>query len=240
MTQRTWVILGATSIIAEKFSHLAALAKHNLLLVGRQMEPLQFIANDIQLRYQVKCDVVLADMMDQSEPLKAILNQEDCELDLFIAYSDFTSNEELNSQTINQLITVNILTTALLINAYLNKKQTQHNLLYLSSIAACRGRSKNSLYGASKACIELYLEGLQQSAPKNQHITVARLGFIDTKQTYGIPGIFYAARPEACAKACWQAHHKKKRVFYYPFFWRAIMSIVKNMPFSIYRKLSKL
>jgi short-subunit dehydrogenase len=238
MTQRTWVILGATSIIAEQFAHLAALAKHNLLLVGRQMEPLEFIAKDIQLRYQVTCDLMLADMNDNPETLLAILNREGCELDLFIAYSDFTSNDQLNAQTINQLITVNILTTTLVINAYLTKKQTQHHLVYLSSVAACRGRSKNSLYGASKACIERYLEGLQQSATNNQQITVARLGFIDTKQTYGLPGIFYAAPPDACAKACWQALHKKKHLFYYPFFWRWIMAIVKNIPFFIYRKLA--
>ena len=98
-------------------------------------------------------------------------------------------------------------------------KQKQHTILYLSSVAACRGRAKNSLYGASKTAIEIYLQGLQQAATKQQHITIARLGFIDTKQTYGVPGIFYAAPPKECAEACWKAIKRKKRLFYFPKFW---------------------
>lgn len=237
MTQRTWVILGATSIIAEKFAHIAAATGHHLYLTGRNQKQLEVIAKDIQLRYQISCDILVIDIENESETLLTILNTDTRELDLFIAYSDFTLNEQLNPQTINRLIKINILTTALFINAYLNRTQVQHNLLYLSSVAACRGRANNSLYGASKACIEVYLQGLQQAARNDQQITIVRLGFIDTKQTYGLPKIFYAATPNNCAKACWRAVHKKKRLLYYPMFWRGIMAIIKNIPFFLYRKL---
>lgn len=237
MTRRTWVILGATSIIAERFAHLAAQAGHHLILVGRDDPQLMLIAADIQLRYQVSCTSLCINMTEPPDLLLDILKQSDGESDLFIAHSDFADNAHLDPGAINRLLTINVLSTTILIHTYLNSKQTEHHLLFLSSVAACRGRAKNSLYGGSKAAIEIYLQGLQQSASKQQHITIARLGFIDTRQTYGVPGVFYAASPEACAKACWKAVHKKKRMFYYPFFWRVLMAIISRLPFFIYKKI---
>ncbi len=240
MTPRTWIILGATSIITEKFAHLAAAAGFSLRLVGRDQEQLEIITQDIQLRFQVPCTYIMIQTNELASQLATIIKQENSELDLLIAHSDFTENDGLNPTTMTQLIETNILSTALLIHAYLNLPQKQHNLLYMSSVAACRGRSKNSLYGASKAAIEIYLQGLQQGATTNQHIAIARLGFIDTKQTYGLPGIFYAAPPEDCAQACWKAINRKKRMFYYPAFWRAIMYVITRLPFFIYKKMGKI
>jgi short-subunit dehydrogenase len=237
MTPRTWVILGATSIIAEKFAHRVAADGHHLRLVGRDLEQLETIAQDIRLRYGVPCDIVLMEMTTHTDKLLTVLKPCANELDLFIAHSDFTGNNELNQLSITELIEVNVLATTLLIHTYLNLNQGQHHLFYLSSVAACRGRSKNSLYGGSKAVIEVYLEGLQQTALTTQHITVVRLGFIDTKQTYGLPGVFHAADPQECAKACWKAIKRKKRMFYYPAYWRAIMAIITRLPFFIYKKM---
>ncbi|WP_031567348.1 SDR family NAD(P)-dependent oxidoreductase [Legionella wadsworthii] len=238
MMQRTWIVFGATSIIAEKFAHCVAQAGHHLLLVGRQQVPLEIIANDIKIRYKILCDILVLDLVDQMNDLVSIINSQDKEIDLFLAHSDFTENDHLNAETINHLIQLNIQTNALLIHTYINRKQQEYNLLYLSSVAACRGRAKNSLYGASKATIEIYLQGLQQAAPANLNITIARLGFIDTKQTYGLPGIFYAAPPELCAKACWSALQRRKKMFYYPYFWELIMGVITRLPFFVYQKMS--
>lgn len=237
---RTWVILGATSIIAEQFAHCAAQAGNHLRLVGRNEEQLNLIAKDIELRYRVPCELIIMDLTKPASKLPSILKPGDLELDLFIAHSDFSGNDHLTNQAIAHLIQVNILSTTLLIHAYLQMKQSKHHLLFLSSVAACRGRAKNSLYGASKAAIEVYLQGLQQAASDNQHLTIARLGFIDTRQTYGLSGVFYAAQPKDCAIACWQAINKHKRMFYYPGFWRMIMAIITRLPFFIYKRMGKI
>ena len=235
---RTWVIIGATSVIAEQFAHLAAQSGCHLRLVGRDADQLQIIAQNIQLRYQIPSEIVVMDVAETAKSLCTVFASSDQrELDLLIAHSDFTDNDHLNNQSITRLIDTNILATTLLIHSYLNSRQAEHHLIFLSSVAACRGRAKNSLYGASKAAIEVYLQGLQQAALATQHISIARLGFIDTKQTYGLPGIFYAAQPSGCAQACWKAIHRKKRMFYYPGFWRAIMAIITRLPFFIYKAL---
>lgn len=237
MSQRTWVIVGATSIIAEQFAHIAAVHEHDLLLVGRDKEQLAIISQDIQLRYKVPCRLLTLDFMNLSAHLPALFFNEDKECDLFIAQSDFTENADLTSTSINQIIQVNITATVQLIHHYLELKQTQYNLVYLSSVAACRGRAKNSLYGGTKAAIETYLQGLQQSANKSCHITIARLGFIDTKQTYGLPGVFYAAKPKDCAMACWNSVKIHKRQIYYPGFWFFIITLITHLPFFLYKKI---
>ena len=237
MSGRTWAIIGATSIIAEKFAHCAAESGNSLLLVGRCLPQLKVIAADIALRYQVHCDVISADFNHDIHQLIRILEHTK-NLDLFIAHSMMMDNNKLTHKTIAELLNVNVVNTVQLIHAYWNKQQTEHRVLFLSSVAACRGRAKNSLYGASKATIELYLEGLQQAATNSQHITIARLGYIDTHMTYAQTGIFYASPPKACAKACWRAIMSNKRHLYHPFFWRHIMALITHLPFFIYKKMN--
>jgi short-subunit dehydrogenase len=237
MTTRTWVILGATSIIAEEFAHLAARSGASLLLVGRNQEQLDIIASDLHLRYQARATVLLMDFASDLQDLLTWIRDSVNELDLFIAFSLIEDNASLDQENIEQLLKVNVLSTVQIINSYIHKLQSTHRLIFLSSVAACRGRAKNSLYGGSKALIETYLEGLQQASPKTVQITLARLGFIDTVQTFGSPGIFYASPPKACAKACWRASYAGKRLIYHPFFWRFIMGLIKRIPFFLYKKM---
>lgn len=237
MSRRTWVIVGATSIIAEEFARIAAHAGHTLLLIARDKQQLEIIAADIQLRFNVSCDVMVVDFAKDIQLFIQALHNQTIEMDLFIGHSFQLNNSQLTQQSLTELLTVNIISTNQLIHAYWNKKQAKHNVLFLSSVAAVRGRTKNSLYGASKAAIEVYLQGLQQGASKTQHITIARLGYIDTHATYGEPGIFYASQPKMCAQACWNALKSKKRCFYHPFFWHYIMTIMQRLPHSIYERL---
>lgn len=237
MSGRTWVILGATSVIAEEFARIAAKAGNALLLVARDKQQLNIIAADIHLRFHVPCETMIVDFSKDIQLFIQALQSQPIEMDLFIAYSAQTNNAQLTQQALADVVTTNITSTVQLIHAYWHKKQNSHRILFLSSVAATRGRAKNSLYGASKAAIEIYLQGLQQGSSKTQHITIAKLGYIDTHATYSEPGIFYASPPRNCAKACWDALKVKKRCFYHPFFWRYIMNIMNRLPNFIYERL---
>lgn len=233
----TWVISGATSSIAREFGHIAARAGHSLLLVGRDQDELQIMAADYRLRHQVPCETICLDYRQDISALLDNLQARQAELALFIVHSEIRKNNGLTPAGIADLVQVNILSTLQLIHAFMQRKQPEHRLIFSSSIAACRGRKKNSLYGASKAAIEVFLQGLQQTSDRNRIITIARLGFIDTRQTFGFPGIFHASPAKTCAQACWKASLKGKACFYHPFFWRYIMAIIKSLPFFIYRRL---
>ena len=236
MNKRTWLILGATSLIAEEFAKLVAKKGGNLILVGRNEEQLELINNDIKIRFPIQCDFIKTDFQGNLSAIISLFETNSHEIDLFIAYSSIITNQNLTAETIKESIETNILSTIQLIHSYLAKSQKKHRLIFLSSVAGCRGRAKNSLYGATKKAIEIYLEGLQQENPKHC-ITIAKLGFIDTNQTFGEKGIFYAANAKACARACLKASNRKRFMIYYPFFWRFIMGIILCIPNFIYKRM---
>ncbi|KTC68017.1 oxidoreductase [Legionella birminghamensis] len=237
MNKTTWVISGASSAIAREFGHLMASKGHPLILIARDAAELKIMAADYTLRYKIPCQTIVFDFSNDSRELCLQLFARQENLGLFLAHSLILENQELAYSDINLLTKVNITSTFEIIYGYLNKEQATHELIFLSSVAACRGRSKNSLYGASKAAVEVYLQGLQQSARPSQTLTIMRLGFIDTTQTFGKPGIFYASAPKDCARACYKAFSRKKRMSYHPFFWRYIMGVISNLPFIIYRRM---
>jgi len=236
--KETWMIIGATSVIAEAFALEMAALKHDVILVGRQEAALNAIASNLTLRHGIDSTIIICDMAKKINPILTVLENTDSTIHLFIACSAMQQNHELNDALIKDMITVNITHTILLIEHYLKKQQTTHQFCFLSSVASMRGRSKNSIYGATKAAIEVYLEGLQHQAIPNTFITIMRLGFIDTKHTFGLPGVFYAAPPSACAKACVKAINKHKRLVTYPFIWRPIMFVIRQLPFFLFRKIN--
>jgi len=56
--------------------------------------------------------------------------------------------------------------------------------------------------------------------------------------TWGLPGMFLVASPEAVAAKCYVAATKGKEEIYVPFFWWGIMTIIRNIPERIFKKLS--
>jgi len=233
----TWLVIGASSIIAEAFAACAAAQQHPLILCGRDGEHLAIIAADLRLRYRIRCDILHCDLAVDASPVLTCLQDETREFALFIAASHIVDNDQLTARETETMLRVNVVSISQIIHAFIQKQQTAHRLIFLSSVAACRGRAKNSLYGGSKAAIECYLQGLQQQAAASVSITVARLGYIDTVQTWGMPGIFYAASPESCAQTCWKASYARRRLVYCPFFWRYIMGILTRLPFFIWKKM---
>jgi len=237
MKTKRWVIVGATSAIAQAFAHTVAATGANLLLIARDVQELEIIANDCRLRHHIDCETLCIDLQQNISPLLGRLQNEQEELFVLLAASTIIVNASLDSQNIDTMLQVNALALSQIIHGYWQKKQSTHRLIFLSSVAACCGRNKNSLYGGSKALIETYLQGLQQQASKTQHLTIARLGFIDTVQTFGMKGIFYAAAPKDCAQACYRANLRGNRLIYFPFFWRPLMWIIGHVPFQLFRRV---
>lgn len=229
-----WLVLGATSKIAEAFALKAAQCGDDIILCGRDIEELKLIANDIQIRTQVQSEIIQFDFSNTNiTPLVEVIKNNTCHL--LIAQGQMPLNEDLTDQKIIDVIEINSRSTIRLIHEYLHSNQKTHRIIYLSSVAGDRGRAKNSFYGATKKVVDTYLEGLINTP--NSVITIARLGFIDTKLTYGQPGIFHAAKPDVCGQYLFDANKKGKNILYFPRFWYFIMFIIRNLPLWIFRRL---
>ena len=108
----------------------------------------------------------------------------------------------------------------------------------VGSVAGDRGRIGNYVYGAAKAGFATYLSGLRNRLTRaGGHVVTVKPGFVDTSMTWGLPGLFLVATPEAVAEDLWKAVRKRRNVIYTPFFWRYIMLIIRHIPEPIFKKM---
>lgn len=90
-----------------------------------------------------------------------------------------------------------------------------------------------------KAGLNAYLQGLRARLHRRGiGVTTIKPGFLDTAMSFGYPGTFLMASPEACAAACLRHARRGTDVAYFPAFWWAIMTIIKAIPERLFKRLS--
>lgn len=236
---KDWIILGASSPISKAFAKCIATSAHHLILVGRDKKDLEQTAQDLRIRYHIRADVIAADLSYEKDisDICFLIENSQANLSLFIAQSAGFQNKSLDKEKINTLIKTNIQATTQIIHHFIYHAKKPQDLIFLSSVAGDRGRGLNSLYGASKKAIEVYLEGLRTTV-KDVGIYSVRLGFIDTAQTYGKPGVFLARSPDKTAHFLYKMIKKGSHIKYYPKFWRYIMLVIKAIPDKLFNRLA--
>ena len=112
-------------------------------------------------------------------------------------------------------------------------------LIVVSSVAGDRGRQSNYAYGAAKAAISTFLQGIaHRLAPTKARAVAVKLGFVDTPMTAHIEkGGPLWATPEAVARKLKSvADRPRGPVVYIPWFWRWIMLLVRSAPAAVFHK----
>ena len=245
MNKQCWIIAGAASAIAIQFAHQVAKRGDQIILLGRDNEKLSVTQSDLKIRYNVTVDILFFDA-EKFETHTTIA--ETCitlaknPINLYIAFGVMLPAPAINHSLENavKIINTNFTAVASLSFAFLPyfKAQKQGHIIVLGSVAGDRGRPSNFDYGAAKAALVPFCEGLQASlCEDNISVTLMKLGYIDTSMTHGKPTLFKAASPEDCAHACLKAAENKIALKYFPWFWRWIMLIFKMMPRFLLRKL---
>ena len=108
----------------------------------------------------------------------------------------------------------------------------------VTSVAGDRGRQSNFIYGAAKAMVSTYLQGLRgRLFPHNVAIVDIKPGFVDSPMTAHLPKGALWAQPDQIAQRIVRAVEKKRTTIYTPGFWRLIMIIVCSVPEFIFKRL---
>lgn len=245
MKNQCWIIAGAASAIAIQFAHAVAKKGDQLILLGRDIEKLSAIQNDLKIRYCALVDIVYFDAEKNDEHVaiaEKCIEVAKNPINLLLAFGVMLSAPAINhsQKDIVKIIDTNFTAVASLSFAFINyfKSQKQGQIIVLGSVAGDRGRPSNFDYGSAKAALIPFCEGLGAALMEyNVSVTLMKLGYIDTPMSYGKTGMFLAASPEACAQACLLAAKNKKTVKYFPWFWQWIILIFKMMPSFILRKI---
>jgi short-subunit dehydrogenase len=111
-------------------------------------------------------------------------------------------------------------------------------LCVFSSVAGERGRKPVVLYGAAKAGLSRYLEGLDHRYREQGLRTVCvKPGFVRTSMTEGLPAPPFAGEPDAVAPRVLQAIERGQPVVYVPAPWRWIMLVIRLLPRAVMRRV---
>ncbi len=111
-------------------------------------------------------------------------------------------------------------------------------LCVFSSVAGERGRKPVILYGAAKAGLTHYLEGLDHKyRAEGLRVVTIKPGFVKTTMTAGLSPPPFAGEPEAVASQVITAIDRGSPVVYTPSPWRFIMAIIRALPRAIMRRI---
>ena len=107
-----------------------------------------------------------------------------------------------------------------------------------SSVAGERGRKPVILYGAAKAGLTRYLEGLDHKFRGAGLRTVCiKPGFVRTGMTEGLPTPPFAGTADAVAARAITSIDRGTPVVYAPGIWALVMLVIRWLPRFVMRKI---
>jgi len=240
----TWIILGATSSMARAFARKVAAEGAGVLLAGRDMDDLAIQAADAMVRGARMAETVAFDARapEGFQTLIDRIAREEGELNAAVFVGSMPAQSEIDADPslIDGTVTDSFTGPARFLQmlAPLMEARGGGTVVGVGSVAGDRGRIGNYVYGAAKAGFATYLSGLRNRLTRaGGHVVTVKPGFVDTSMTWGLPGLFLVATPEAVAEDLWKAVRKRKNVIYTPFFWRYIMLIIRHIPEPIFKKM---
>lgn len=221
----------------------------NLLLVGRKLQSLEVIKNDLKVRRLdgAKSKLVLmeSDLSDDTshEELLGEILKTFPKIDLVLLAYGVLGNQrdaETDAATLKGVLQTNFVSAAMLLERFAEifEKQGWGQIAAISSVAGMRGRQSNYLYGASKAGLTAYLSGLRNRlSGKGVHVLTIHPGFIDTPMTRDFKkGKLWISSDRAGLEIV-RAIDAKKDVVFVPWFWRLIMLVICHIPERVFKKL---
>ena len=240
------LILGATSPIARQLAHRYAEVGESVYVAARDADEAARIAADVGIRAGVETASGVFDAADfpSHGPLVARVSDLLGPVDVAVlAFGDMGDQEvaEGDFAAAHRIIDVNYtgaVSIAEALAAGMSERGTG-SIVGLSSVAGDRGRASNYFYGSAKGAFSLYLQGLRNRLhPRGVHVMTVKLGFVDTRMTFGMETAIPIASPEAVSRALFAAQRRRVDTLYYPHFWRGVMGVIKGLPEAVFKRLS--
>ncbi len=240
------LIIGATSALAHETAKLFARDSAELFLVGRTLEKLEVVASDLKVRGAQRVETYLLDLSDLSRH-QELLDQALAtlgELDMLIIAHGTLGDQRKCERSVEETLkefhnNCTSVISLLTISANYFEQRRCGCIAVISSVAGDRGRKSNYVYGTAKAALTTFLQGLRNRlSSSGVTVVTVKPGFVATPMTAHMKSGLLTASAQAVGQGIYEATMKKKDVVYLPWFWRPIMIIIRNIPESLFKRLS--
>ena len=244
-------VIGATSVIGRETAKAFSRAGHSLLLISRDTTGINLddFGEGIAVSRITRFDSDISCTSNIEPMAERIINSFDDDPYVLLAVGTLGNTHSSRSELSNllEIMDVNLRNlgaVAIQVARELESRQ-RGCLVFLSSVAGDRGRQSNFVYGASKAGLSVFDQGLRNElAHSRVHVLTVKLGYVDTpmfRQSLGsernnVPS-FLIGNPAKVGDEIFQAAIKKKNVVYLGQIWRMIMFFVRNIPESLFKRL---
>jgi short-subunit dehydrogenase len=218
------VITGASSGIGWSLARVLAAGGARVGLVARRVELLDALAAEVR-QAGGTAEAAAADVGDRRQVHDAIgaLTAKLGPADLLVANAGLsrpTLVEPPNVPDVEEMVRVNLLGVIYAVEAVLPEmlRRDRGHLAAVSSLAAYRGLPGHSVYCATKAAVNSYLEGLRvQLRYRGIAVTTVCPGFIRTPMTdvneFYMP---FLMEPDAAAHRIARALRRRQKVYNFP------------------------
>jgi short-subunit dehydrogenase len=240
------LILGATSAIAQAIARKFASSGTRFFLVGRDMHKLDAVAADLKERFRCETRPYQLDLADNSRHKGVIetAREELGHIDLaLIAHGVLPEQNAAQDDADAVLDSLNVnFNSAVSLLTHMSggfEKQKSGTIAVISSVAGDRGRKMLYIYGAAKAGLSSFTDGLRgRMIEHGVHVLNIKPGVIATPMTKHLKKGLLTSTPEKVAVDVYKAVRRKQDILYTPGRWRAIMFIVRHIPERIFKKLT--
>lgn len=238
------LVVGASAGIGRALAEILARRGHAVGLVASDDADLAPLDSDLQLRFGVPVSRFAMSLSPKNvENLCQRVHQELGRIDnLFLvcgvlhADKDFRS---LSPELLQELIDVNLAVPLHLARLFLPDllASPTANCVGIGSIAAARGRSKNTVYGAAKRGLEFFFAGLRQAVAGTRcHTQFYRVGYVATQMTFGKRSLLPQATPAYIAEHILKNLGRDVRTAYLPWWWRGPIWAYQAIPDIIFQR----
>ena len=240
------VLLGGTKGIGRAVARLMAARGDRLFLLGRGEADLDRSRTDLNVRAGrdavagfARCDLEDPDTFAPAlDAAAAALGSVDV---VVVTAADFATQDTLESDLarLRSLLTTNFAHTVLFCeHARAHLMARGGTLCVVSSVAGDRGRKPVVLYGAAKAGLSAYLEGLDHKyRSAGLRVVCIKPGFVKTGMTAGLKPPPFAGEPEGVARDIVRGIDRGTPVVYTPAMWRLVMMVIRSLPRGVMRRV---
>lgn len=239
------LIIGATSAIARAAASIWAERGESLYLLGRDTGRLEAMAADLKIHGALFVGWASVDFGDYKQHQPAITqavaamqgldvvliahgalpDQKRCEQDFFLLEESMATNFTTYVSWLTHL-------------ANFLEKQRHGCIGVITSVAGDRGRQSNYIYGAFKAGVSVFVDGMRgRLASSGVSLTNIKPGFVDTPMTAHLPKGPLFASASRVGRGIVTALDRRRNTVYLPWFWWSVMRVIRAIPECVFKRL---
>jgi len=241
------IILGATSAMALEVQRLLAQQGCELLLIARSPQRLAELQADLTIRGAKQVFTYSADLasVQQHATIFDYAQRALPDFDtVLLAYGSML-DQSISQSSVDALLQelqINYVSATAILTLFgvdLERRQTGC-IAAITSVAGDRGRRSNYVYGSAKGALSLFLQGMRSRLyPAGVSVITIKPGPTQTPMTDHLPGAARFANSEQVAHDIMRALERRSPdVLYSPKIWRYVMTAVRHVPESIFKRLS--